>query len=134
MGPLEFAVAIFGGLILYCLVLPALGGGLMFKGLQAAGVENAPSSLCLRVAFASTYVAFFLVIINRYLPDSSTMEGRLTWAATLFSTQVVFVVILMRNYAPRVLLIEIGSFLFANAVTFGVRLLLSPVRALPVIE
>src|SRR5690348_11967406 len=109
MGLLELILTLSAGLMLYCLVLPALGGGLMYKGLQRAVVENAPFNLSFKLAFPSTYSSFFmLLVLGRYvLPDSSPLEGRLIWLATMLTMQLVLVVVLMRNYTPRALVIEI---------------------------
>jgi hypothetical protein len=134
MGLWEVALAIFGGLILYCLLLPAGAGMLMYKGLQRAAVEKAPFNLCLKVAFAATYAACFLMFVLGFLrlvPDTNSMEGRLIWGATLLSMQLVLVVVLMRNYSAKALAIEIGSFLLVFAVVFGINLLLNPVRPVP---
>jgi hypothetical protein len=135
MGLWELAFAIFGGLILYCLVLPAAGGILLYKGLKQAAVEQ-PFNLCAKVAFASTYMSFFLVLVlgSYLLPDSKPLEGRLIWAAVMLSLQVVLVVVLMRNYSPKALAIEIAIFVVLNAFVFGINLLLNPVRTIPVVD
>lgn len=134
MEPWELALSLFGGLLLYCLVLPATAGSLMYKGLQRAGVEKAPFGLCFKVAFASTYSSFFMVLVlGRYvLPDSSPLEGRVIWLATMLTMQLVLVVVLMRNYTPKALAIEIGVFLLVNAAVFGLSLLWNPIRSVTV--
>lgn len=136
MEPWQLAVTLFGGLFLYCLVLPALGGVLMFRGLRRAGIDNAPANLCVKVAFASTYASFFSVLLlGRYvLPDSSPIEGRLIWFATMLSLQLVIVVVLMRNYTPKALAIEIGVFLLVNLAVFAITLLWNPIRSAPTPE
>jgi hypothetical protein len=68
------------------------------------------------------------------LPDSTPLEGRLVWAAVMLTLQLILVVVLMRNYNPRALAVEIAVFVLMNAAVFGINLLLNPVTVIPVVE
>jgi hypothetical protein len=131
----QLALAIFGSLVLYCLVLPALGSFLMHRMLAWAGTPQ-PLDLCVKVAFASTYAAFFCIqAVGRYfLPDPSVFEGRLIWMGVMLGIQLVLVVVLMRNYTPRALAAEIAAIVLASVLTFGTHFLFSPVRSTSAID
>ena len=113
MEPWQFALVMFGTMMLYCLVLPVGGGTLMYEGLKRAGMqEKAPFGLCFKVAFATTYAAFFVVFALRHLnvlPDQSNIAGRLVMTATLTTLQIVLVLLLMKNNDSKAVAIEAAA-------------------------
>jgi hypothetical protein len=133
MSVLEFAIGYFVGMALYLLVLPGVGCVLLEKGLKRVGAEQ-PFKLCARVSFASTYAAFFsLVLLGQFLlPDLTQMKGRLAWTGAMLAMQLILVVVLMRDYKPKSLAVEVAVFVVLNALVFGINLLLMPARPISV--
>jgi hypothetical protein len=127
MDPVQFALTLFGGLLLFALALPTLLGFFLFRGLERAKVEKAPWKLCYQVAFASTYMAILVLFLAaRFLPPATGSEGRVLRIAIMASVQLLGVVVLMRKFTPRVLAIETAATAAANAIVVSLQLMITP--------
>jgi hypothetical protein len=121
----NFAVTLFGALFIFCVILPFLGGLVLYKAMQMGTKPNPSIDLCFKVFFGSVFAAMLMMLpLGAVLP--SPVQGRLVHFAVFILMQVVLVLVLMRNTTPRAILIEIAVVVGVNAPLVALSMMLMP--------
>ena len=104
-------------------LLPAIGGGLVFLGYQAAKIPNVDYWKCWKVYLASCCYGFIGLVGIGYLLQQSEMSltlKQITQFGIFVALQLVFVPLFLRNYSRQALSIAGLAVVITNVVTFGV--------------
>jgi len=103
-------------------LLPTLGGGLVFLGYQVAKIPSVDYWKCWKVYLASCCYGFILLVGVGYLLQGSEFSSftRQAIQFAVFGTmQLVCVPIFLRNYTRPALTVASLAVLLTNVVTFG---------------
>jgi hypothetical protein len=105
--------------LVFCVVVPLLGTWLLYKGFQVAKVEKMPLSLCGRALLAGMGMAYLISMVTaRLLPDLGSPGRVLAQAGSMVGIELLVIIILLRQYSGRALLVEATAVVLANAAGF----------------
>jgi hypothetical protein len=120
MSPFESLLQLFLLMILFCGLMPLLGGGLLYQGLQKYNVTDVPLSKCMTVFCCATGAAYLLMmILGRVLPEAASVAGIAMGCLLIVLVEFALVGLMLKKFTSNAVLIEGGAVLVTNLVGYG---------------
>jgi hypothetical protein len=107
-------------IILFCGLMPTLGGCLLYQALRKYNIADVPLSKCMTAFFSATGVAYLLMMLLRgWLPDVGGMEGVVMGCLLVVLVELALIGVMLKKFTPSVFLIEAGAVFVTNLLGYG---------------
>jgi hypothetical protein len=111
-------------IILFCGLMPALGGGLLYQTFRKYNIADVPLPKCMTAFFSAAGVAYLLMMVLRgWLPEVDTLAGVVLGCFLVVLVELALIGAMLKRFSAIVLVVEAGTVVITNLVGYSLVLL-----------
>ena len=124
MTPTEAVLQLLLLIIVFCGLMPSLGGSLLYRTFRKYNVADVPLSRCMTAFFSATGVAYLLMMFLRgWLPDVTSVTGIVMACLLVVLVELALIGVMLKKFNAIVLLIEAGAVVVTNLIGYSLVLM-----------